>query len=77
MTTYAEVCEFLEEISEVPITIKDNLSVFKHAHDSTETCQLVCTESFDWMPNQVVETFVIQANPLEVCFQGSLVLDSF
>ena len=77
MTTYAEVCEFLEEISEVPISIKDDLTVFKHAHNSTEACQLVCTEAFHWMPNQVVETFVVQANPSKVGFEGSLVLDSF
>jgi hypothetical protein len=77
MTTDTEICEFLEEICEVPETIEDYLSIFKHAHDSTETCQLVCTETFDWMPNQIVETFVIQANPFEVSFERSLVLDGF
>ncbi|MDD1443846.1 hypothetical protein MEO93_26565, partial [Dolichospermum sp. ST_sed3] len=60
MTTHAEVCEFLEEISEVPKTIKDYFSFFKHTYNSSKPCQLVCTESFDRMPDQVVQTFVIK-----------------
>jgi hypothetical protein len=66
MTTYAEICEFLEEISEVSETIKNNLSIFKHSHDAPEPCQLVCSEPFNWVPNQIVETFVIEAHPLEI-----------
>jgi len=77
MTTYAEVCEFFEEICEIPETIKDNFSIFKHTDNSPKPCELICTETLNWMPNQIVETFVIQANPLEVSFEGSLVLDGF
>ena len=69
MATNAEIREFLEEICEVPVTIKDDLPVFKHAHDSTEPCKLICTETFYGMPNEVVETLVIEADPLEVSFQ--------
>ncbi len=77
MTTDAEICEFLEEICEVPESVEDDLAVFKHADDAPESCQLVCTETFDWMPDEVVQTFVIQANPFEVSLQGGLILDSF
>ena len=77
MTTDSEIREFLEEICEIPETVEDDLAIFKHADDSPKPCQLVCTESFDRMPNQVVQTFVIKANPFEVGFEGSLVLDGF
>ena len=59
MTTYAEVREFLEEICEVPKTIKDYFSIFKHAHNTAKPCKLICTETFDGMPQDVVETFLI------------------
>ena len=65
MATNAEIREFLEEICEVPVTVKDDLSVFKHAHDSTEPCELICTETFYGMPNKIVETLVIEADPLK------------
>ena len=68
MATYSEICEFLEEISEISKSIEDDFTIFKHSHNSTETCQLVCTEAFDGMPNQVVETFVIKAYPFEISF---------
>lgn len=77
MATDTEVREFLEEICEVPVPIEDDLPVFKHANNSTESCQLICTEAFDWVPNQVVETFVIETDPFEVSFERSLVLNSF
>ena len=77
MTTDAEICEFLEEICEVPETIEDNLAVLEHADNSPKPCQLVCTESFDGMPDEVIQTFVIKANPFEVGFERSLVLDGF
>ena len=69
MATYSEVCEFLEEISEVPETVEDDLSFFKHANNSSESCQLICTEPFDRMPQDIVETFIIKANPFEVSFE--------
>lgn len=77
MTTNAEISEFLEEITEVPVTVEDDLTVFKHADDATETRKLICTEPLHWVPNQVVESFVIQANTFEVGFQGGLVLYGF
>jgi hypothetical protein len=77
MTTNAEIREFLEEICEVPVTIEDNFSIFKHADDASKPCELICTETLDWVPNQVIETFVVKANPFKVSFEGSLVLDSF
>jgi len=77
MTTYAEIREFLEEICEVAVPVEDDFPIFEHAHDSTKTCKLVCTEALDWVPNQIVESFVIEANPFEVSFERSLVLDGF
>jgi hypothetical protein len=77
MTTHAEICEFLEEISEVPKTIKDYFSFFKHAYNPPKPRQLICTESFDGVPDQVVQTFVIKANPLKVGFERGLILDGF
>ena len=77
MTTNAEISEFLKEITEVPETVEDDLTVFKHANDATKTCQLICAEPLHWVPNQVVESFVIQANTFEVGFQGGLVLYGF
>jgi hypothetical protein len=77
MTTYTEVCEFIEKSSEITETIEDDFSVFKHTHDSTETCQLIRSETFDWMPDQIIETFIIETYALEVGFQGGLILDSF
>ena len=77
MTTNAEISEFLKEITEVPVTVEDDLAIFKHANDATETRQLICTEPLHWVPNQVVESFVIQANTFEVGFQGGLVLYGF
>ena len=77
MTTNTEISEFLEEIAEVPKTIEDNFTIFKHANDATESCKLICTEPFHWVPNQVVESFVIEANTFEVGLQGSLILYGF
>ena len=77
MATYTEICEFLEEICEVTVPVEDNFAIFKHADDATEPCQLICTEAFYGMPNQVVETFVIETNPFEISFEGSLVLNGF
>ena len=77
MTTNTEISEFLEEITEVPETVEDDLTVFKHANDATESCKLICTEPFHWVPKQIVESFVIQANTFEVGLQGSLVLYGF
>ena len=77
MTTNAEISEFLKEITEVPVTVEDDLTIFKHANNATESRKLICTEPLHWVPNQVVESFVIQANTLEVGFQGGLVLYSF
>lgn len=77
MTTNTEISEFLEEITEVPETVEDDLTVFKHANDATESCKLICTEPFHWVPNQIVESFIIQANTFEVGLQGSLVLYGF
>jgi hypothetical protein len=59
MATDAEIREFLEEICEVSETVEDDLSVFKHSDDSPKPCQLVCTEPFNGMPNEIIKTFVI------------------
>ncbi len=59
MTTDAEICEFLEEICEVPETIEDNLAVLKHAHDSTEASKFIGAESFNRMPDQIIKTLII------------------
>ena len=77
MATNAEIREFLEEICEVAVPVKDDLSIFKHTDDATKTCQLICTEALHWVPEQVVETFVIEANPFEISFERSLVLNGF
>jgi hypothetical protein len=69
MATDSEVREFLEEICEISIPIENDFSVFEHANDSPKTCQFISTESFDWVPNKVIETFVIQADPFKVSFQ--------
>ena len=77
MTTDSEICEFLEEICKISESIEDNFAVFEHTNDSSKPCELICTETFDWMPDQVVETLIIEADSFKVSFEGSLILNSF
>ena len=59
MATDSEIREFLEEICEVSIPVENNFPVFEHTNNAPKPCKFVSTETFDGMPNQIVETFVI------------------
>jgi len=64
--TYTKVGKLFKHSVKITVLVEDNLTVFKQAHDATETSQFIRTKSFDRVPDQVKKTIAIQADTLEV-----------